>query len=264
MHVSIALKVFLTVALYFFAALVFASDLNQATLTSNANVHETGSSLSDGLERKKAKQPKPTLVVQLGLKKDGELVAIKVLGRVASVFRLEDGFLYASSAARNYIPTRAIDYAIEARHDRALTTALQLVNDAYANLRQGGKAKSPRAGGKSIVIDDEDEDEPIVIELVEISARASDYTDWGLAGNPDLSFTSCITNCTKTCVDQVSGTSENVFCTIAAAIGALACLPSGPGSVICGAGAGIACFATTAWVRSECPDECTSICWPRQ
>jgi hypothetical protein len=80
------------------------------------------------------------------LKKDGDLVAIKVLGRVANVFRLEDGLFYTSSVARNYVPTRAIEYAIEARHDRALTTALQLVNDAYANLRQGGKAKIPRAG----------------------------------------------------------------------------------------------------------------------
>lgn len=194
------------------------------------------------------------ILISLYIENKKDVTAIRVKNSVMNVIRLEDGLLHVLPSSRDQVPRRAVDFLIES--NRADTQAVaQRIIEKINSAATG----APPDQQKVYWDDEDDEDPPITIEMVEISGSKGDYGYWDY---PDAAegWTTCVSRCTNTCVGQVSGTAENIFCTIAAGLGAFVCLPSGVGSVFCGSAAGSACFLATAWVRDGCPGECVTIC----
>ena len=199
---------------------------------------------------------KKATVITLFVQANGEIISLRAKGSAARVMRLEDGRLHVVPIAAPKTRLRAIDFLERARREDTLAAATTLAN-RIDSVRRG------YSDGQKVYWDDEDNQDgntAVVYEMVEISGNKDDYTDWGLT-DPAERYENCIERCTATCIGQLSGVNENVTCLFYGAVGALACLPSGPGSILCGLGTGASCFLAMAWARSECPAECTSICW---
>ena len=194
-----------------------------------------------------------TILINLYIENNKDVTAIRVKNSVVNVIRLEDGLLHVLSSARDKAPTRAVDFLIESNRADAQAVAQKIIEKI--NSASSGAPTDQR----KVYWDDEDNETPIVIEIVEISDSKGDYGYWDYPNSADA-WTACVTTCTDRCVARLSGTAESIFCTLAAALGAALCVPGVYASIACGAAAGSACYAATEWVRDGCPYECVTIC----